>query len=331
MDGLESCRLAAKLVAPISPMSMFASFYKVSTMHQTVLVCLLALPFTFADAAEPNGEKFGYKKVGKRELAIYVTKPDNWSESDNRPAILFFHGGGWVGGAPGQFTEHAKYFASRGMVCFQVQYRLLKSKGNDPPTVCIRDARSAMRWVRSRAKEFGIDSNRIASSGGSAGGHLAATLGTINSHDEPGEDTDTSARSNAMLLFNPVFDNGPGGWGGKRIGDRYLEFSPAHNITAATPPAIVFLGDNDSLVPVATLNAFKAKMKTAGTRCDTLVFAGMPHGFFNHGKYENKPYVETVIAADRFLISLGWLVGEPTLQTDPVASPEAADLSETAK
>ena len=134
-----------------------------------------------------------------------------------------------------------------------------------------------MRWVRSRAGEFGIDPNRIASAGGSAGGHLAATLGTIDAHDEPGEDTAVSVSSNAMILFNPVFDNGPGGWGTKRVGDRFKEFSPAHNITAATPPAIVFLGDSDDLIPVATLNSFQEKMKAVGCRCETQVFPGMPH------------------------------------------------------
>jgi len=299
-------------------------------MRQLVLLCLFALPLISVGAAEPVGQKYVYKTIDSHELVIYVTKPADWSESDTRPAILFFHGGGWVGGSPGQFTEHSKYFASRRMVCFQAQYRLLDKQGNEPPTVCIRDARSAMRWVRSRANEFGIDPNRIASAGGSAGGHLAATLGTINSHDEPGEDLGINVRSNAMILFNPVFDNGPGGWGTKRVGDRYPEFSPAHNITAAAPPTIVFLGDRDSLVAVATLNEFQAKMKTAGSRCDTLVFPGMPHGFFNHGKYENKPYVETVIAADRFLTSLKWLTGAPTLQSAGVSSPKPED-SETAK
>jgi acetyl esterase/lipase len=267
-------------------------------------------------AAPPVGTKHIYKTVDGRDLAIYVTKPDQWKAGDSRPAILFFHGGGWTGGAPGQFTEHSRYFASRGIVCFQAQYRLLNRKNTDPPTVCIRDARSAMRWVRSRAQEFGIDPNRIASAGGSAGGHLAATLGTINAHDEPGEDTSVSVRSNAMILFNPVFDNGPDGWGQKRVGDRYREFSPMHNITADTPPAIVFLGDSDSLIPVSTLEHFQNNMQAAGVRCESKVFAGMPHGFFNPGKYGNKPYVETVRAADRFLASLGWVSGEPTI-SDP--------------
>lgn len=296
------------------------------------LLCICRLLQSSTIAAEPVGEKFTYKTVGDRELAIYVTRPNDWTAKDTRPAILFFHGGGWTGGAPGQFTEHSKYFASRGLVCFQAQYRLLNKKKSDPPTICIRDTRSAMRWVRSRAAEFGIDPDRIGSAGGSAGGHLAAALGTIDQHDEPGEDTSVATRSNAMILFNPVFDNGPGEWGAKRVGDRFKEFSPAHNVTAETPPAIVFLGDSDKLIPVSTLRRFEAKMKAEGVRCESLIFEGQPHGFFNHGKNENEPYTRTVIAADRFLESLGWLSGEPTLE--PIsAKPKkpAADKGAEAK
>ena len=283
---------------------------------KTSLILALALT-TFvtwtAAAATPVGDEHIYKVVGDRALRLYVTKPDDWKASDARPAIVFFHGGGWTGGAPGQFTEHGKYFASRGMVCVQVQYRLLKKGGNDPPETCCRDAKSAMRWVRSRAEEFGIDPQRIASGGGSAGGHLAAFIGMVEGNDDPADALDVSATSNAMVLFNPVFDNGPGGWGHQRVGDRYKEFSPFHNVTKDDPPGIVFLGSADKLIPVKTADDFKAGMKKAGVDCEVMIFEGMPHGFFNHGRNGNKPYYETVTAADRFLNKLGWLKGEPTL------------------
>lgn len=283
------------------------------------LLPLLALALTvslpqFASAAKPAGEPYVYKKVDGRELKIYVVKPADWKATDTRPAIVFYHGGGWVGGSPGQFAEHSKYLASRGMVCFQVEYRLLNRKNNDPPTICCHDAKSAMRWVRSRAKEFGIDPNRIASGGGSAGGHLAAFVGTVDGTDDPGDDLGVSPKSNAMVLFNPVFDNGPEGWGTARVGDRYKEFSPFHNVTKDDPPAIVFLGSADKLIPVKTAYDFQEAMKKAGIDCEVMIFDGKPHGFFNYGKYDNQPYYETVLAADKFLTKLGWLEGEPTLK-----------------
>ena len=175
-----------------------------------------------------------YKTVDAQKLKIHISKPADWKPADTRPAVVFFHGGGWVGGKPGQFDAHCEHLTKRGMVCFQVQYRLLskdQSTGDRTPTKCIHDAKSAMRWVRSRAIEFGIDPNRIASGGGSAGGHLAAFLGTTDGTDDPNGDALPSARANAMLLFNPVYNNGPNesglkAWGTSRVGDRFKEFSP---------------------------------------------------------------------------------------------------------
>jgi acetyl esterase len=175
-----------------------------------------------------------------------------------------------------------------------------------------------MRWVRSRAAELGIDPDRIASGGGSAGGHLAAFVGMVEGTDDPADDTKVSAKSNAMCLFNPVFDNGPGGWGAKRVGDRYPEFSPFHNVSKDDPPGIVFLGSADSLIPVKTAHDFKQKMSDVGIQSEVHIFEGMPHGFFNYGSNGNKPYYETVVATDRFLASLGWLKGLPTLSADIV-------------
>mgnify|MGYP001157858020 CR=1 FL=1 len=280
-----------------------------------MVVSLVVFSCHVASAAPPVGERHVYKQVGDRKLTLYVTKPDDWKASDKRPAIVFFHGGGWTGGAPGQFTEHSKYLASRGLVCVQVQYRLLDKGKSDPPVTCCRDAKSAMRWVRSRAKELGIDPNRIASGGGSAGGHLAAFVGMVEGTDDPDDDLDVSPKSNAMVLFNPVFDNGPKGWGHKRVGDRFKEFSPFHNVTKDDPPGIVFLGSADALVPVKTADDFKASMERASIACEVMIFEGMPHGFFNYGRSGNKPYFDTVTAADRFLAKLGWLNGPPTLRS----------------
>ncbi|MCA9072645.1 MAG: dienelactone hydrolase family protein, partial [Planctomycetaceae bacterium] len=111
-----------------------------------------------------------------------------------------------------------------------------------------------------------------------------------------------------------VFDNGPKGWGHGRVGERYQDFSPFHNVSKDDPPAIVFLGSADKLIPVKTAFDFQKSMKAAGLECEVKIFEGMPHGFFNYGRNGNKPYYETVVAADRFLASLGWLSGEPTLK-----------------
>jgi len=264
---------------------------------------LLAAP----GGAGSVGEPMVYKTAEGKSLSLYVVKPADWKSSDRRPAIVFFHGGGWTGGQPTQFNEHCGHFAARGMVCIQVQYRLIGRGAKETPLACVYDARSAMRWVRGRADQLGIDPKRIASAGGSAGGHLAAHVGMVDALDDPADDKSVSPKSNAMLLFNPVFDNGPDGWGHGRVGDRYKEFSPAHNVSRDDPPAIVFLGSEDKLIPVKTLDAFKTAMEKAGVRCEARVTQGAGHGFFNPNRDGGVHFKKTLAETDEFLVSLGWL------------------------
>ena len=248
------------------------------------------------------GTEYVYKQVGERPLHLYVVHPAQ--KGVDRPAIVLFHGGGWTGGKPTQFNDFAKLLAERGMVAIQVEYRLLDRQTKDPPVICIQDAKSAMRFVRSHAKGWGIDPNRIAAGGGSAGGHLAAFVGMVDGHDDPDDDLTISCRAQALVLFNPVYDNGPeGGWGTARVGKRFPEFSPAHNITADDPPAIVFLGTKDSLINVAVAKRFQEAMQKAGVRSELKLYEGQPHGFFNKEPYKS----QTIGAAMEFLESLGWL------------------------
>jgi len=256
------------------------------------------------------GETHLYKQVEGRDLRLLVIKPPDWKATDQRPALVLFHGGGWTGGTPTQFNDQATYLAQRGLVCVQVEYRLVKDIPG-PPTNCVRDAKSAMRWVRSHAAELGVDFNRIGAGGGSAGGHLAAFVGMVEGNDDPKDDVKISPKADALVLFNPVFENGPdGGWGMQRVGDRFKEFSPAHNITADDPPAIVFLGRNDPLNGVPVVERFQSNMKKAGVRCETRFYDGQAHGFFNGEPWKTVTLIET----DKFLTSLGWLKGAPTLK-----------------
>ena len=293
------------------------------------LLAVLLLSAALLPAAEkpkppdPVGKMHVYKKVADRELKLYVITPPDGKPADKRPAIVFFHGGGWVNGAPSQFNVHGQYLASRGMVAVQVQYRLL-TKGNESPLVCIQDAKSSMRWVRSHAADLGIDPARIASAGGSAGGHLAAFVGMVDGLDDPADDKAVSPKSNAMILFNPVYDNSPGNYGNKRVGERYKEFSPAQNASADDPPALVLVGSKDPLIPVKTIEAFDAALEAAGVRCDTHLYEGQPHGFYLARMSDGKYHYETLLEVDKFFASLGWLKGPPTLEPPTPQPPPAA-------
>lgn len=300
------------------------------TLLLTGALVFLASATTFAADAKPKaaflGEARIYKQVDGRDLRLFIVKPDDWKATDQRPALVLFHGGGWTGGTPTQFNDQTAYLAKRGLVCVQVEYRLVKDIPG-PPINCVRDAKSAMRWVRGHAAELGIDPKRIGAGGGSAGGHLAAFVGMVEGNDDPVDDLKISPKAAALVLFNPVFDNGPdGGWGTARVGNRFKEFSPAHNITADDPPAIVFLGRNDTLNGVPVVERFQANMKQAGVRCETRFYDGQAHGFFN-----NEPWkTVTLIEADKFLASLGWLKGPPTLKEPDLSNVPAAPAKKKA-
>lgn len=254
-----------------------------------------------------------YKKAGDHLLKLWVFTPEGHKPTDKKPAAVFFFGGGWVGGTPLQFEPHARYLASRGMVAVIADYRV-KSRQGTTPFDCVKDGKSAVRYLRANADKLGIDPDRIAAGGGSAGGHVAAATGTLLGLEEDDEDKKISSKPNALLLFNPVYDNGPDGYGHDRVKSRWKQISPLHNIAKGAPPTIVFLGSKDKLIPVKTALDYKKKMEGVEARCDLHVYEDQPHGFFNKSKSGGKYYVLTVTEMDKFLTSLGWLKGPPTIK-----------------
>ncbi|MFC1792887.1 nucleoside hydrolase-like domain-containing protein [Planctomycetota bacterium] len=281
-------------------------------IHITMLLLLITVPGL---ALEVEGftpdESIVYKKIDSSELKIHVFMPQDHVPSDRRPAIVFFFGGGWNGGSPSQFYPHCDYFASRGMVAMSAEYRV-KTRHGTSPRECVKDGKSVIRWIRVHADELGIDPGKLAAGGGSAGGHVAAATATLSAFDEEGEDQSVSSIPNALVLFNPVFDNGPEGYGYDRVKEYWEDISPMNNISQSTPPTIVFLGTKDKLIPTTTAEEYKKLMANKGRRCDLRFYKDQGHGFFN---YRNKKYfIETVIEADKFLRSLGYVKGGPTLQ-----------------
>jgi acetyl esterase len=249
--------------------------------------------------------KVVYKTIGDVQLKLHVFEPPK-SDDVKRPAIVFFFGGGWNGGTPNQFYPHCAHLAEYGVVAISAEYRI-KNKHKTTPFECVKDGKSAIRWVRAHADELGVDPNRIAAGGGSAGGHVAATTGTVPGLDEEGEDTSVSSRPNALILFNPVYDNGPGGYGYNRVRARYQEISPIHNIGRHTPPTIVFLGTKDNLIPVKTAESFRDQMNALGIKSELKLYDGATHGFFNLGKGDGSAYRQTITEMDEFLRSVGFI------------------------
>ncbi|VGO12874.1 Carboxylesterase NlhH [Pontiella desulfatans] len=268
---------------------------KIIALLTTLTCCALA-----EDKPKPT-RVVPYKETPQGELHLHLFNPVQHNAQAQRPAIVFFFGGGWNSGTPSQFYPQAAHLASRGMVAICAEYRTKKQHGTDP-RACVMDAKSAMRWVRRNAGKLGIDPNRIAAGGGSAGGHLAAATATVTEFNEPDENTSVSCVPQALALFNPVFDNSEKGYGHDRVKDYWQDFSPMHNLKKGAPPTIVFLGTKDDLIPVATAQEYKKIMQANGDRCDLHLYPDQAHGFFNKAKYN-----ETLNETDKFFVSLKWL------------------------
>ncbi len=254
-----------------------------------------------------------YKTVGDEELKLWQFYPDEEKRENSLPAVLFFFGGGWAKGSPTQFVPQARHLAEKGIVAFVADYRVSSRHGTKAKD-CVADARDAMRYLRDHAAELGIDPNRIAAGGGSAGGHIAACLGTI--------EDDAKSKPNAMLLFNPACViaplDGKNYWAenrreemAERMGVEPEALSPAHHVSADAPPCIIFHGEADDMVPFATAEVFAGKLKEAGVVCELKGYPDEGHGFFNPhrepAEKHQKNFEQTMEQLDDFLVELGWI------------------------
>jgi len=263
----------------------------------------------------PGARAEVYRSTEAIDLKAWVFEPAGHRSGDARPAIVFFFGGGWNGGSPGQFRPQATYLAERGMVAIVADYRV-RSRQGTLANVAVSDARAAIRWVRSNADRLGVDPDRIAAGGGSAGGHLAAMTATW-----PGDDdtqTHVGSAPDALVLFNPVLITAP--YPGQsdeeakkfeklraRLGAKPESMSPYHNVRAGLPPTLVFHGKNDKTVPYRHAQLFTEAMIAAGNRSQLVGYADQGHGFFNPNRDGGVPHWDTIRRMDEFLITLGWL------------------------
>jgi len=259
-------------------------------------------PSMKARAEEWVVEEVVYKSTPQGELALYVRKPLDWRATDRRPAIVFFFGGGWTNGSPGQFAPQAAYLAERGMVTFCADYRV-KNRHDVTPNFCVQDAKSAMRYVRSHAAEFGVDPERIVVSGGSAGGHLALCCALIEGCDDANDDLSVSALPAAVVAFNPVADVVGHERAASRMPDAAMAeaLSPRHHLREGVAPMLILMGTQDFLYD-GTLD-FVAELGRLDNHVELYLAEGQPHGFFN-----KSPWLErTTVRMGEFLKSLGYI------------------------
>lgn len=212
-----------------------------------------------------------------------------------RPAVLVIHGGGWSSGSREQHWPLAQQLAGRGFVAITAEYRL---SGEAPYPAAVQDLKTALRWLRAHAHSYAIDTNRVALWGFSAGGQLAALLGTTSHdslyaagpsyrshsaqvqavvdadgilaflHPESGEGDDRKGPSAATRWFGASKTERPELW---------EQAAALRHVDARTPP-MLFLNS-----AVARMHAgrddLRQQLTAMGIYNETHTFADTPHSF----------------------------------------------------
>ena len=254
-------------------------------------LALLAQPAAFAEDAPAKPERIslwsGHAPVGDGTFqAADATITVHRAAKPNGAALVICPGGGYGGlvtGAEGHGI--AAWLNGHGITGVVLEYRLPRGSAFVP----LLDAQRAIRTVRSRAKEWGIDPKRIGIIGFSAGGHLAATAGThFDGGDPKSADAigQVSCRPDFMILVYPVISMGAKGHQGSRnnlLGaDAKPElvelFSNEKRVTAQTPPAYLAHALDDKVVPPDNSRMFYEALRASGVEAKYLELPTGGHG-----------------------------------------------------
>lgn len=277
-----------------------------------------------------------YKTVDGATLNLWMLPAAGAPGDERHAALLLIHGGAWRAGDAKVFFPHARYFATRGLATFSVDYRLLTPTG---PGIgeCLADCASAVRYIRAHAAALGVDPGRIAVLGDSAGGHLAAALGTLRGFDDEHGDPLVSALPDALILCNPILDLTEGDWMQFIIRGPALQrgadpaalrpspaqtqlaqrLSPQSAVRTGLPPTLLMHGLDDHVVNPDQARRFAAATRAAGNRCDLTLIPNARHAFIIAGyTAPATQVVEAIRAADLFLMSLGFVQGPPTIMAE---------------
>jgi len=205
----------------------------------------------------------------------------------NGTAVVIAPGGGYMNlSTAREGIQYANWLSSLGVTCFVLKNRL-KEYGHPAP---LQDMLRAIRTVRSRAAEFGIDPSRIGAMGSSAGGHLTASAGTLFDHPDgrTGAELDAvSGRPDFMILMYPVITmRDPAAHAGSRqalLGanptEEMLRLASLENqVTSATPPALIIHTQADAAVPVENAIVFYQALTRAGVPAEMYLFERGEHG-----------------------------------------------------
>ena len=243
---------------------------------------------------------------GFRPLRLDLYLPRNsGSVAGGLPLVVYVHGGGWQAG----HTRHSGAFAnwpgvlallaSKGYVVASIEYRL---SGEARFPAAIQDVKTAIRWLRSKSAQFGIDPTRAIIWGGSAGGQLAALAATSCKVEplSPDPQSPIAAQSDCvqgLVTWYGIFDfvhgplSGPAEQSASSAVGKYLGCapvdcrsvaalaSPVSHLDKDNPPALLIHGDLDKVVPVAQSQLFHEALQSRKVASKLLVIKGVGHSF----------------------------------------------------
>ncbi len=220
-----------------------------------------------------------YAERGGRKLSLDLYVPANPRPA---PVIVWLHGGGWKYGNKG-FNVLVRDLTRDGFAVVSVEYRLL---GTARWPAAIDDCHAALEWVRTHGREYHLDPRRVGVAGESAGGHLAALLGTQAGRSRvravcalyPPTDLVAMGRRYSRYkrgsIISQMFDGD--------IEDRRAAAAAASSVTYVShrsPPFLLYHGDRDWLVPLAQSEALEQRLRAAGVECELKVVPGAGHAF----------------------------------------------------
>jgi acetyl esterase/lipase len=202
-------------------------------------------------------------------------------ERKTKACVVTFAGGGYRTRAAYECTGYRELLHAQGIDVFDVDYRVKPTKFPYP----LLDARRAVRYIRAHAEELGLDPNRIAVMGSSAGGHLAALISTYRGKiDGEGVDEldEVDYIPNAQILCYPVLDfDGHSGSFLNLLGDekdRYPSISPAQIVDKTAPPAFIWHTETDNCVDVNNTFRYATALHNIGVSFEMHIYPLGGHG-----------------------------------------------------
>jgi acetyl esterase/lipase len=256
---------------------------------------------------------YGTAGAGGRDLRCDVYTPPGVEAGAKAPCVLLVHGGAWRTGDKTQLRGYGILLGRAGYVCVAPEYRLV---GESPWPAAIHDVKAALRWVRASADELGIDPDRIAIEGNSAGAHLAllvaGSAGVPELEGEGGNPGVSTKVAAAVGIYPPVlfFDPATGHSKGAipllaLVEDGDAEAarlaSPVHHVSADFPPTMLVHGTSDTTVPVSASVRMYEELVAAGVPADLHLYAEQPHAFDAQPSFGRQVAAEMLLFLDRYV------------------------------